>query len=193
MFCEECQAAVAIGTAANTRSWYRDAHSSTCMPPIDPPMTAKSWAMPEMIDEPRLRFHHVADGDDGEIEAVGLARLRIDRGGAGRAHAAAEDIRADDEKAVGIDGLARADEVVPPAGLAGDRVRVRDILVARQRMADQDGVRFVGVEFAIGLVGDRERRQILLAGELQGRAGSKCDDRARRRMHLGCRRRGRGF
>ena len=46
MFCEECQAAVAIGTAENTRSEWLAAHSSTCMPPIEPPMTQNSWSMP---------------------------------------------------------------------------------------------------------------------------------------------------
>ena len=46
MFCEECQAAVAIGTAVNTRSVWLAAHSSTCMPPIEPPITQNSWSMP---------------------------------------------------------------------------------------------------------------------------------------------------
>src|SRR5690606_26061517 len=48
MFCGECQAAVAMGTAVNTRSECRAAHSSTCMPPIEPPMTQKSWSMPSL-------------------------------------------------------------------------------------------------------------------------------------------------
>src|SRR5262245_41143053 len=39
MFCEECQAAVAIGIAVNTRPGWRATHSKTCMPPIDPPAT----------------------------------------------------------------------------------------------------------------------------------------------------------
>ena len=38
----------------------------------------------------RLRAHHVGDGDDRKIEAIGLAGLRIDRRRAGRAHAAAQ-------------------------------------------------------------------------------------------------------
>src|SRR5581483_10784429 len=40
-------AAVAIGTAANTRSLWREAHCSTCMPPIDPPITQKSSSIPK--------------------------------------------------------------------------------------------------------------------------------------------------
>ena len=34
----------------------------------------------EMVEQHRLRAHHVADGDDGKIEAPGLAGLRIGRG-----------------------------------------------------------------------------------------------------------------
>ena len=108
----------------------------------------------EVIDQAHLRIDHVADGDDGEVEAVGLARARVDRGGPRRAHAAAEDVGADDEEAVGVDRLAGADERRPPAGLAGHRVLARDVLVARQRVADEDGVGLVGVERAVGLVGD---------------------------------------
>ena len=46
MFCEECQAAVAIGTAVADAVRWRAAHASTCMPPIEPPMTQNSWSMP---------------------------------------------------------------------------------------------------------------------------------------------------
>ena len=62
----------------------------------------------EMIDQRHLRVHHVADGDDREIEAPGLAGHGVDAGRARRAHAAAEHVGADDEEAVGVDGLARA-------------------------------------------------------------------------------------
>ena len=63
--------------------------------------------------------------------------------------------------------LAGPDQRRPPAGLAGDRVRVGDVLVAGQRMADQDRVAALGVERAIGLVGDRERAEIDAAIEPQ--------------------------
>jgi len=36
-------------------------------------------------------------------------------------------------------------------------VHIRDMLVAGQRMADQNGVGTVGIELTIGLVGDLER------------------------------------
>ena len=97
----------------------------------------------EMIDQHRLRAHHVADGDDRQVEPVGLAGRRIGRGRAGRAEAAADDVRADDEEAVGVDDLAGADQHLPPARLAGDRIGVGDVLVAGQRMADQHGVGLV--------------------------------------------------
>src|SRR6185437_2314335 len=101
-----------------------------------------------------------------------------------RAHAAAEHVRADDVKAVGIDGLAGADDVFPPARFAGNRVTARDILVGGQRMANQDRVRLCRIELAVSLVGYRERSQILLACQPQRRARVEMYDRARRRMNL---------
>ena len=62
----------------------------------------------EVIDQRHLRVDHVADGDDGKVDAPGLAGVGVDAGGAGRAHAAAEHVGADDEEAVGVDRLARA-------------------------------------------------------------------------------------
>jgi len=44
---------------------------------------------------------------------------------------------------------------------------VGDVLIAGQRMADQNGVGTVGIELAIDLIGDLERRQIDAAIELQ--------------------------
>ncbi len=46
MFCAEWRAAVAIGTAAKTRSGKAAAHCSTCMPPIEPPMTQNKVSIP---------------------------------------------------------------------------------------------------------------------------------------------------
>ena len=46
MFCAEWYAAVAIGSAAKTASGYDATHCSTCMPPIEPPITANSRSMP---------------------------------------------------------------------------------------------------------------------------------------------------
>ena len=71
------------------------------------------------------------------------------------------------KETVGVDRAAGADHVLPPAGLAGDRVGVRDILVAGERVADEDGVRARFVQCAIGAVGEGERRQMLPAVEQQ--------------------------
>ncbi len=124
----------------------------------------------EAVEQHRLGAHHVGDGDDGEGEAVGLAGRGVDFLRPGRAHAAADDVLADDEKAVRVDGQAGADHERPPAArLAGDRVAACDMLVARQRMADKHGVGPVGVERAVGLIGDGERREAHPAVERERR------------------------
>ena len=119
----------------------------------------------EMIEQPRLRPHHVGDGDDGKVEPVGTAGRGIGRAWPGRAHAAADHIGAEHEIAVGIDRLAWADHGLPPARLAGDGMDVGDMLVAGERMTDEHEVRLVGVERAVGLIGDGEGREFLPAVE----------------------------
>ena len=47
------------------------------------------------------------------------------------------------------------------------------MLIAGQRMADQNGVGTLRIEFAVGLVGDLERRQIDAAIELQRLVGAE--------------------
>ena len=99
---------------------------------------------------------------------------RIDRGGPGRAHAAAEDVGADDEEAVGVDRLARARSCVShQPGLPVTGCVAGDVLVAGQRVADQDGVGLGGVERAVGLVGDLEGAELLAAVEPQRLLGGK--------------------
>ena len=138
----------------------------------------------EMIDQHRLRPHHVADGDDRQVEPVWLAGRRIDRGRAGRAEAAADDVGADDEEAVGVDDLARPDQHLPPAGLAGDGIGVGDVLVGGQRMADQHGVGLGRVQRAVGLVGDLERRQQHAGVELERPLRAEAQHRAGRVVGL---------
>ena len=120
-----------------------------------------------MVEQRRLRAYHVANRDDRKSQPIGLAGCRVLRRRAGRAHAAAEHIRTDDEEAVGVDRKARADDRIPPAVLAGYGMHVVNVLVAGQRMADQDCVGTLGVEFAVGLVGDLVGGQLDPGVELQ--------------------------
>ena len=114
----------------------------------------------EMLDEFLLRPDHVADRHRREIEAPEFARFVLVRAARpGRAHAAAEHIGADDEIAVGIDRLAGPHHGLPPAGLAGQRMRLGDILIAGQRMADQDRVGPVRVQPSVGAIGDLDLAQ----------------------------------
>ncbi len=125
----------------------------------------------EMVDQRRLRTDHVADGHDREAQVPGLAGPGIGVERARRAQASAQHVAADDEVACRVQDLARADDALPPAGLAGDGIAVGDELVARQRMADQDGVRLLRVQLAIGLVGHPVRSEIDAAVEAQRPVG----------------------
>ena len=76
----------------------------------------------------------------GKSRPHGLPVAGLVEAGPGRAHAAADHVRADDEIALGVDRLARPDHRLPPARLAGHRMHVGDVLVAGQRVADQHRV-----------------------------------------------------
>ena len=77
------------------------------MPPIEPPITHSSFSMPSASSSIACARTMSRTVTSGKVEAVGLAGRGIDLGRAGRAHAAADDIGADDEEAVGVDRLAR--------------------------------------------------------------------------------------
>ena len=121
---------------------------------------AKELVDAQAVDEHGLSPHHVADRHDRQVEPPGATRRGIDGGGASGAHAAAQHIRADDEIAVGVDGLARAHHDLPPAGLARHRMDIRHMLVARQGVADEHRVGLVRVQGSIGLISDGEGGQI---------------------------------
>jgi hypothetical protein len=140
--------------------------------------------MPPIEPQKRLRPHHVGDRYDRKVQAVRTARLRIERGWTGRAHAAAENIRTNNEKPIRVERLARARHGLPPAWSAGDRVRIGDMLVAGQSVAKKNGVRFGGVESAIGLVGDGQRRQRRARIHAQGGIGAQAQGQAVRRNGL---------
>ena len=108
----------------------------------------------QAVQQTRLRIHPVLHRHHGKIRTIGLARGRVGVHGAGRAEAGAQIVDADDKELVGIDGLARADHVVPPAFALGLALVAAGYMVGGiERMTDHDGVALVGIELAIGLEG----------------------------------------
>ena len=153
MFCAEWRAAQAIGTAENTRAGIarrpfqhlHAAHRSADH--------AEQVGDAQVIEQCRLGAHHVAHGHHRKAQVPRLAGRRIAGERAGRAHAAAQHIDADDEVVRRIEHLARPDQALPPAFLAGHRMLFGHELVEGQGMADQDGVGLLRIERAVGLVG----------------------------------------
>ncbi len=129
----------------------------------------------QVVQQHGLGIHHVADGDDGEAQAIGFAGGRIGFGRARRAHAAAQHIGADHEESIGVDDLARAHGGQPPARLAGHRMGIRHMLVHGERVADQDGVRLLGIQMPIGRIGDLVGAEVEPAIELQGQGFAQGD------------------
>ena len=103
------------------------------------------------VEHAGLRVHPVFHRDDGERGAIRLAGGRIGVHGPRRAEAGAQIVDADDKELVGIDGLARTDQVIPPAltvGLVG--IGSGHVVATGQGVADQDGITALGIEFAVG-------------------------------------------
>ncbi len=127
----------------------------------------------ERVDQARLRVDPVLDRDHREVAAVGAAvrgRIGVRAGRPGRAEARARVVDADDEEAVGVERLARADEVVPPAlALLLPGVGAGDVVRGVERVADQDGVAARRVQRAVGLVGEGVVGQLRAARERQRR------------------------
>ena len=134
---------------------------------------------PELVEERALGPHHVGDRDHREVGAVRPARRGVDRRRPGRPAAAAEQVRGDDEVAVGVERLAGADHPVPPAeALARVAVAIvgaeavaaaapaasvgvaGGVRVAAERVADEDRVVAPRRERPVGLVGDADRVQV---------------------------------
>ena len=97
------------------------------------------------------------------------------RGGrAGGAHAAAQDVGADDEIAVGVDALARPDHDVPPSGLGiVSGVVSGHVGIAGQGVGDQHGVAAIGIQVSAGLEGQGHRSEgrAIFQWKPQGRLG----------------------
>ena len=164
---------------------------------------------PELVQQRPLGPHHVADGDHREVGPVGPTRGGVRGRGSGRAAAASEKIRTDDEKAVGVEGLAGTDHAVPPAetptartvALVGAEAVPRAFIhghcreagrvrIAAQRVADQNHVVAGGRERAIGLVRDADGFQLAATVERQRpRKLQKLRLHRANRAHHGLRRR----
>ena len=134
---------------------------------------AKQGVDPQMIDQHHLGPGHVGDGDHRKVEPVRRPGRGIGGAWPRRSHAAAQNIRADHEIAVRIDGLSGAHALGPPARLAGHGIGVRHILVHGQRVTDQDRVGFFRVKPPIGGVGDLHRRQLRPRRQPKGRIAAK--------------------
>ena len=153
----------------------------------------------KVVEEKFLGAHHVEDGEGGEAKAVGFAGGGVGRRGAGGAGAAAGDVGADDEEAAGVDGLAGADKVVPPAGFfVGGGVPTGGVVVAGEGVADEDGVVAGGVKGAVGLVAEGEAVELLAVFEGEGTGenvvlGRDEADVVRRQVTRGGRGGGRGL
>ena len=120
----------------------------------------------EVTDHEALGPDDVAQRDLREEAAVGTARTGVGRERTGRALAAADAVHADDEETVGIDGLAGTDETIPPARLTVvGGIAAGDVMVAAQGVRDEDRVRLVRQQRAVGLVAQGQAGQF--TAELQ--------------------------
>ena len=124
--------------------------------------------MPSRSTRRFLHVDHIFDGDERETASVGHAGGGVDVGRTRRSPATPEYVRADDEQAIGVDGLAGADKSVPPARLVVFVV-LREMRVARNRMTDEHRIAAVLIERPVGLVGDLDARKRAAVAELHGR------------------------
>jgi len=124
-------------------------------------------AHPQACDERPVHGDEIAHIEQRKVEPPGLARCRVDRTRPGAALTAAEQIGRDDEPAVGVDRLARADHGVPPARVLVSFVPARRVRVAGQGMADVDRIAGVRIERSVRLVGNHHLVQLVAAHQRQ--------------------------
>ena len=179
--CALAARAVAIGTIDATRSGYITAHSSTCIPPIEPPTTLCQRRMPRWSASAAWLRTQSRTDTTGNRLPHGLPSSGCGLAGPVRALAAAEHVGAHHEPPVGVDRLAGADEGAPPPrrGVTG-RERPGRVAVAGERVAHEDGVRRVVGERAPGLVGDGDVAEHPAALEREGAVAERQEPALRR-------------
>ena len=127
----------------------------------------------EQVGQPRLRFHPVLHRHHRKAGTILFAGSGVDARRAGRAMTAAEVVQPDNEELVGIHRLAGTDHVVPPPDvLFIVRVITGDVMMPRQRVADEDGVGPLRVQRAICFVHQVVARQHSATVEVQRRVES---------------------
>ncbi len=127
------------------------------------------------VDAERIRKAHLG-GDlvaDGQVRKASRPFVPVggDRRRSRRALASTEHVRGDDEPAVGVDGGARAHDVVPPArgGMTGSRGAAH-VTVAGEGMQHEHRVVTAGRQLAPGLVGQADAGKLPTA---LGREGAE--------------------
>ncbi len=117
-----------------------------------------------MAHQLALHADHVGDGDHREGKAVGSPSAQVGGRRPGGTHAATDDVSADAEVLGGVEPLPRAYHVVPPARLGIFLVVAAGGMgIARQRMAEQNGIGPIGIEGPVRLVGDGDGPNLLAA------------------------------
>jgi hypothetical protein len=123
----------------------------------------------QRVAQPGLRVDPVFDGDHRKVSAVGLLGGGIGVRRARRAKTRARVVHADHEEALGVQRLARAHQVVPPAGAFRVAfVDTRNVVAGVERVAHQHRIRACFVERAVGLVHQLVVAQHRAAAQRQG-------------------------
>ena len=113
----------------------------------------------ERIEQPRLRAHVVADGNQRKVRPVDFAGFGIDRAGPRGAVTGAQHVDADDEVVLQRENRAGSEDLRPPGA---DQSR------ARERVANQNGIIPRRIQPAVDGVMQRGTDQGAAALERQG-------------------------
>ena len=134
----------------------------------------------QRVQQPGLGVDPVLHRDHRKVRAVDAAGVGVHVHRPGRAEARSQVVDADDEEAVGVHRLARADHGVPPAlGALLAGVGAGDVVRRVERMADEHRVAALRVQRAVGLVRETvvaDRRTALQGERLAERHRLRRDD-----------------